>query len=107
VNRSEVRDGEREGRGIDRDRQRVPLPIKGLGTGQTMDATITRVMPYGAFAPSSGSVEGLIDVTEFSAERVGELHALLRIGDVLPVRIVAIDPDWRRLSLSARLAERT
>jgi ribosomal protein S1 len=45
-------------------------------------------------------------VSEFSAERVTDLDALVHVGDVLRVRIVAIDPERRRLSLSARLAER-
>jgi len=105
--------------GIDRDRQRISLSLKRLAadplaeladrleTGQTMDATITRVMPYGAFARVAGGVEGLIHVSEFSAEKVADLDALVHVGDVLRVRIVAIDPERRRLSLSARLAERT
>ena len=106
--------------GVDRDRQRISLSIKRLGsdpweqyvnqleTGQTVTATITRVMPYGAFARIADGVEGLIHVSEIAAQRAGDPpKEAVRVGDVLEVRIVAIDRERRRLSLSARLAERT
>ena len=104
--------------GVDRDRQRISLSIKRTGadpweryvneldTGQTVDATVTRVMPYGAFARLAEGVEGLIHVTELGGERVADPGSV-HVGDVLRVRIVAIDRERRRLSLSARLAKRT
>lgn len=105
--------------GVDRDRQRISLSIKRLGadpweeyvnqleTGQTVDATVTRVMPYGAFSRIADGVEGLIHVSELAKERVSDPTEVVRVGDVIPVRIVAIDRQRRRLSLSARLADRT
>jgi small subunit ribosomal protein S1 len=105
--------------GVDRDRQRISLSIKRLGadpweqyvnqldTGQIVDATVTRVMPYGAFARVAAGVEGLIHVSELGPERVADPSVAVRVGDVIPVRIVAVDRERRRLSLSARLAERT
>jgi small subunit ribosomal protein S1 len=105
--------------GVDRERQRISLSIKRLGadpweryvnqldTDQTVDATVTRVMPYGAFARVADGVEGLIHVTELGRARVADPSTPVRVGDVLPVRIVAVDRERRRLSLSARLAERT
>jgi small subunit ribosomal protein S1 len=81
--------------------------VNQLETGQTVDATVTRVMPYGAFARIAEGVEGLIHVSELAAERVADPNAAVQVGEVLRVRIVAIDRDRRRLSLSARLAERT
>jgi len=103
--------------GIDRERQRISLSLKRLAddpweryvravqVGQTVPATITRLMPYGAFARVSDGVEGLIHVSEVSERRVAEPGAAVRVGDALPVKIVGIDRDRRRLSLSARLAE--
>jgi small subunit ribosomal protein S1 len=105
--------------GVDRERQRISLSIKRLGsdpweehvsqleTGQTVPVTVTRVMPYGAFARIADGVEGLIHVSELAHERVGDPNDAVHVGDVLPVRIVAIDRERRRLSLSARLADST
>jgi small subunit ribosomal protein S1 len=104
--------------GIDRERQRISLSLKrladdpwdryaqGVQVGQTVEATVTRLMPYGAFARVEEGVEGLIHVSEVSDRRVGEPREAVRVGDVLPVKIVGIDRDRRRLSLSARLADR-
>lgn len=104
---------------VDRERQRISLSIKRLGadpweryvnqldTGQTVDATITRVMPYGAFARVAEGVEGLIHVSELGRERVADPNAAVHVGDVVPVRIMAVDRERRRLSLSARISERT
>lgn len=104
--------------GIDRERQRISLSIrrlnddpwarftKSLRPGETLEATVTRVMPYGAFARVADGVEGLIHVSELSAQRIADPNELVKVGDVLPVKIVGIDTERRRLSLSARLPER-
>ena len=103
---------------VDRERQRISLSIKRLAedpwegfmrtahVGETIHATVTRVMPYGAFARVADGVEGLIHVSELSQPDAGERNGAARAGDVLLVKIVAIDTERRRLSLSARLAER-
>jgi len=105
--------------GVDRERQRISLSIKRTGadpwerfvneleTGQTVDATVTRVMPYGAFARLAEGVEGLIHVTELGAERAADPAKSTHAGDVIRVQILAIDRERRRLSLSARRTERT
>ena len=78
-----------------------------LETGQTVHATVARVMPYGAFARLADGVEGLIHVRELPGAQAAHPTGSSRVGDVLPGRIVTIGRDRRRLSLSARLAERT
>lgn len=104
--------------GVDRERQRISLSIKRLADdpwqrfteavqpGQTVEATVTRVMPYGAFARVSDGVEGLIHVSELADHRVSDPNEVAHVGDVLQVRIIGVDTERRRLSLSARLADR-
>lgn len=105
--------------GIDRERQRISLSIKRLAddpwdrftksvqVGQSVDATVTRVMPYGAFAKVADGVEGLVHVSELASHRVADPNEVVHAGDTLRVKIVGVDAERRRLSLSARLAERT
>lgn len=105
--------------GIDRERQRISLSIKRLAEdpwttfvrdvqpGQTVESKVTRVMPYGAFAKVAEGVEGLIHVSELAPYHVADPNEVVHVGDVLPVKIVAVDSERRRLSLSARLADRT
>jgi small subunit ribosomal protein S1 len=104
---------------IDRERQRISLSIKRLAedpwdlfvrtaaVGQTVAATVVRVMPYGVFARVAEGVEGLVHVSELAAGRVSDPSEVVRTGDTLPVKIVSIDTERRRLSLSARLADPT
>ena len=104
--------------GVDRERQRISLSIKrladdpwatfmnGVQVGQTIEAVVTRVMPYGAFAKVADGVEGLIHVSELADHRVTDPNEVVRTDDRLPVKIVGIDAERRRLSLSARLVDR-
>jgi small subunit ribosomal protein S1 len=101
---------------VDAERDRISLSIRRLlddpwtrvGTdyvvGQDVDATVTRTMPFGAFARIAEGLEGLIHSTELAGEHAGDAAEALRVGDRLRVRIVAIDPERRRLSLSVRQA---
>ena len=102
--------------GIDRDRGRISLSIKRLeedpwvrasrelAVGTDLDATVTRVMPYGAFARVATGIEGLIHISEIAPLRIGSPSEVVHPGDVVRVRVVAIDPERRRLSLSVRQA---
>ncbi len=102
---------------IDRDRQRISLSIKRLGddpwdrfvksvqVGQSVEVVVTRVMPYGAFAKVADGVEGLVHASELAPTRVGDPTEVVKAGDTLRVKIVGVDTERRRLSLSARLAD--
>ncbi len=104
---------------IDRERQRIGLSIRRLTEdpwdrfmrtlppGKTVNATVTRVMPYGAFAKVADGVEGLIHVSELAAGRVADANDVVRVGAALAVKVVAVDAMRRRLSLSVRLAQHT
>lgn len=104
--------------GVDRERDRISLSIRQLeadpwsrvGTeihlGQDLDATVTKLMPFGAFARIAEGLEGLIHVSELSAEHVADPADVVHVGDRVNVRVVGIDPERRRLSLSIRQAGR-
>jgi len=101
---------------VDRERGRISLSIKRLeddpwvrathelSVGADLDARVTRVMPYGAFARVTTGVEGLIHISEIAPRRIATPAEVLHPGDSVRVRVVAIDPERRRLSLSARQA---
>ncbi|TMG33757.1 MAG: S1 RNA-binding domain-containing protein [Chloroflexi bacterium] len=103
---------------MDRERQRISLSIKQLAEdpwaravrelrlGETVQATITRVMPYGAFARIGPGIEGLVHVSEIADHRIATPDEVVHLGDAVRVRLVSIDPERRRISLSIRQAER-
>ena len=102
---------------IDPEKERISLSIKQLaedpwtrvGTqfaeGGVYDAVITRLMPFGAFARISDGLEGLIHVSELAGHRVAEPGDAVEVGDTVRVKLVAVDQERRRLSLSIRQAE--
>jgi small subunit ribosomal protein S1 len=105
---------------IDPDKERISLSIKQLADdpwtrvgiqkefaeGGTYDAEITRLMPFGAFARIGEGLEGLIHVSELALHRVAEPSDAVRVGEHVRVKIVGIEADRRRLSLSIRQADR-
>jgi small subunit ribosomal protein S1 len=102
--------------GVDRERGRISLSMKRLeedpwaravrelAVGSDVDATVTRVMPYGAFARVPIGIEGLIHVSEIAPRRISTPAEVVQPGDPVRVRVVAIDLERRRLSLSVRQA---
>lgn len=72
--------------------------------GQLIHGTITQLANFGAFARIEDGVEGLVHVSELSDERITHPRNLVREGDMLPLRIIRIDAQRRRIGLSLRRA---
>jgi small subunit ribosomal protein S1 len=79
---------------------------KGLGIleGQVVRGKVTRLMDFGAFVEVSPGVEGLVHVSEISYERIPHPRRVLQEGQDVEVRVLAIDHDRRRISLSIKEA---
>ena len=63
-----------------------------IEVGQTRTATITSIQQYGAFA-DLGGVDGLIHVSDLSHERIKDPSEVVKVGDVVEVRVLRIDRD--------------
>jgi len=102
---------------IDNDRKRIALSIKRTQEepwttisgryelGQLVEATITQLASFGAFARLEDGVEGLIHVSEMGDGRIQHPRELVKEGDTVPVRIIRIDPARKRIGLSMRRVE--
>lgn len=101
---------------IDEKRQRIALSIKHLETdpwqtidslyhvGQLVQVTITQLAKYGAFARIEDEYrfEGLIHISELSAEHVRRPVDVVQKGDQVTARIIRIDPEQRQIGLSLK-----
>ena len=89
-------------------RQAAPEPwldaVAELSAGQVVPATVSTLSPFGAFARIGEAVEGLIHVSELLEREIERPGDAVAIGDVIPVRILEIDPDLFRVALSMRQA---
>ena len=72
-----------------------------LNAGETLNGTVTRVMDFGAFV-DLGGVEGLIPAREVAWERVEDLNTVLKSGDGVTVKVMHIDREAGKISLSRK-----
>jgi len=79
--------------------------IKELRVGQLVEANITRLTKFGAFARLTNEIEGLIHISEISDEHIGHPKEVLHEGDDVTLRIIKIEEDSHRIGLSLRRVE--
>ena len=75
---------------------------KKFNVGDIVSAKIVSLMPWGAFAEVYEDVDGLIHISRISTERINNPADVLKVGDVVDVKITEIDDDNRKLALSIR-----
>jgi small subunit ribosomal protein S1 len=102
---------------IDRDRQRISLGLKQTqddpwqrvvttyGPGNVLEGTVTKVVDFGAFVEVLDGVEGLVHISELADHHVENPREVVEVGANLNVKILEIDEDRRRLSLSIKRVE--
>ena len=74
--------------------------------GEIFNAKVTRIMNFGAFAEILPGQEGLIHISELSEQRVEKVEDIVKVGDVIPVKVKEIDSQGR-INLSAKAAAKT
>ena len=79
--------------------------IKNLKVGQLVEAKITRLTKFGAFAMLSNGIEGLVHISELSEDHIGHPKEILHEGDQVTLRIIKIEPESHRIGLSLRRVE--
>ena len=73
-----------------------------FNVGDVVPAKIVSIMPFGAFAEVYEDVDGLIHISRISTERINSPADVLKVGDVVDVKITEIDDENRKLALSIR-----
>jgi small subunit ribosomal protein S1 len=102
---------------IDRDRQRISLGLKQTqedpwqrivdtySVNDELAGKVTKVVTFGAFVEILDGVEGLVHISELAPHHVESPREIVHPGDEIRVRILEIDSERRRLSLSAKRVE--
>jgi small subunit ribosomal protein S1 len=102
---------------IDRDRQRISLGLKQTqedpwqrivdtyNVGDELAGKVTKVVTFGAFVEILDGVEGLVHISELASHHVESPREIVHPGDAIRVKILEIDSERRRLSLSAKRVE--
>jgi small subunit ribosomal protein S1 len=102
---------------IDRDRQRISLGLKQTqedpwqrvvdtyNVGDELEGKVTKVVTFGAFVEILDGVEGLVHISELAPHHVENPREIIEPGDKVKVKILEIDSERRRLSLSVKRVE--
>jgi len=72
-----------------------------LSEGQTLNGTVVKVMPFGAFV-DLGGLQGLVPVREISWDKVVNPNDFVKEGDLVTVKVLSLDWERERISLSIR-----
>ncbi len=73
-----------------------------ISEGDEVTGKVTKLMAFGAFVELSPGVEGLIHISELSHERVHKVSSVVKPGELVKVKVVAVDHDNRRIGLSLK-----
>jgi small subunit ribosomal protein S1 len=102
---------------IDRDRQRISLGLKQTQedpwqrvlneyrVGDALEGKVTKVVAFGAFVEIVPGVEGLVHISELADHHVETPGEVVQPGQEVWVRILEIDEERRRISLSVKRAQ--
>ena len=99
---------------LDREKGRISLGYKTEDTdpwfifnqkysvGDTASVKIVSLMPFGAFAEVVPGADGLIHISQIADHKIETPAEVLKIGDIVDAKVIAIDDENRKISLSMR-----
>ena len=70
--------------------------------GQAIEGKVVQIKEYGAFVELEPGLDGLVHISEVAHKRVGNINDELEIGQTVTAKILEIDKDRKRISLSIR-----
>jgi small subunit ribosomal protein S1 len=101
---------------VDMERERVSLSLKATQEdpwqhfarthqiGQIVPGKVTKLVPFGAFVRVEEGIEGLVHISELAERHVEIPEQVVQVGDDVMVKIIDIDLERRRISLSLKQA---
>ncbi|MGA3068589.1 MAG: S1 RNA-binding domain-containing protein [Terracidiphilus sp.] len=80
----------------------IEAPSK-FPAGTQIEGPVTKLMNFGAFVQVTDGIEGLVHISEISADkRINHPQDVLRVGQVVKAQVLAIDPEKRQIKLSIK-----
>ena len=101
---------------VDLQRERISLGLKqttedpwiklveSYPVGSIVDGKVTKIVPFGAFVELGSSIEGLVHISEMAARHIDTPAQVVKAGDEIKVKVMEINPERRRISLSMKAA---
>ena len=72
--------------------------------GSIVEGKVLRIAPFGAFVEVEPGIEGLVHISQLAEEHVEKTEDVVSVGDKIPVKVLSVDSEAQRMSLSLRQA---
>ena len=103
---------------VDQDRRRIALGMKQMADdpwaadipgkyqpGQIISGPVTKITNFGVFVGLENGLEGLLHISELADHKVEDPEELVKVGEVLEVKVLRVDPEERKIGLSRKRVE--
>ncbi len=99
---------------LDRDKERIQLGYKQLQPhpwdgavekypeGEIVDGKVVRITDFGAFVELEPGLDGLVHISQCATTRVAKVEDAVKVGEEVKVKVLGVDPEKKRISLSIR-----
>ncbi|MBO4848721.1 MAG: bifunctional 4-hydroxy-3-methylbut-2-enyl diphosphate reductase/30S ribosomal protein S1 [Clostridia bacterium] len=99
---------------VDAEKQRVSLGYKQLQpkpwtmaaekypVGSIVEGKVVRIVTFGAFVALEPTIDGLIHISQVGPRRVTKVEDELKVGDIVRCKVLEVNPEQRRISLSRK-----
>ncbi len=81
--------------------------VKNFPVGAIVEGQVTKLVPFGTFIELGDGIEGLVHISEMAKGHVDQPNQVAQVGDTVQVKVMEIDLDRRRVSLSMKSAAET
>lgn len=101
-------------KGLDPERERISLGYRELQPkpwasaserypeGSVVEGKVVRLVPFGAFVSLEPTIDGLIHISQLDTSRVAKVEDVVKEGDIVKVKVLSVDPEAKRISLSRK-----
>lgn len=89
----------------DADKNPWKLAAEKYSVGSVVEGKVVRMVPFGAFVELEAGVDGLVHISQIANKHVVKPEDELKVGEVIKVKVLEVNPDQKKISLSKRQAE--
>ncbi|MCD4726375.1 MAG: 30S ribosomal protein S1 [Pirellulales bacterium] len=103
---------------VDQDRRRIALGMKQMDDdpwatdipgkyqpGQIISGPVTKITNFGVFVGLENGLEGLLHISELADHKVEDPEEVVKVGEVIEVKVLRVDPEERKIGLSRKRVE--
>ncbi|MEN6451060.1 MAG: 30S ribosomal protein S1 [Thermoguttaceae bacterium] len=103
---------------VDQERRRIALGLKQMTEdpwatdipakyqpGQLVKGPVTKITNFGVFVGLENGLEGLLHISELADHKVEDPEEVVKVGEVIEVKVLRVDPDERKIGLSRKRVE--